>query len=95
MTDYTFSTDVVPHAHAAVAHAKHVVHVAPQIIKQGYSMLTLILSNVVTAIVFGVGAWYVRGRGLNGVQIDLNNIKADVEKIKAQLFPVAPATPVA
>lgn len=48
-------------------------------------MLTVILSNVVTATVFGVGAWYWRGRGTAGVQIDINNIKQDIETLKAKL----------
>jgi len=75
-------------------HVKHVVHhVAKQapVIKQGFSMLSLLLSNIVTAVVFGGGAWYVRGRGVTGVQTDINNIKTDVEKIKAQVFPAQPA----
>lgn len=67
--------------------ASHIQHVKPlaQTIMIGYSMLTLVASNVATAIVSAGLAWYIRGRGLTGVQIDLNNIKNDITTLKAKL----------
>ena len=73
--------------------AKHVHHVAPTVIpivKQGHSMLSLIVSNISTAVIVGGLAWYIRGRGFAGVQIDINNIKTDIENLKAKISP-APA----
>ena len=62
-------------------------------IKMGVPMLTSLISSIVTgAVGFGLG-WYVKGRGMTGVQIDLNNVKTDVENLKNKLFPVQ-ATPV-
>lgn len=53
--------------------------------------MSAIISSLVSAGVgFGLG-WYIKGRGLTGVQNDLNNIKTDVENLKAHVFP----TPVA
>jgi hypothetical protein len=80
--------------------ASHVVHCAQQLpqIHYGVSMLTTVISSVVTlGMGFGLG-WYVKGRGLTGVQNDLNNVKTDVANIKAQISPtpaVATATPAA
>jgi len=91
MTDLSFSTDMVPHAQVVAHHAKHVVHHVAPVIKQGYSMLSLLLSSVASlAAGFGLG-WYIKGRGMTGVKIDLNNVKSDVEKIKAQVFPAVAA----
>lgn len=43
------------------------------------------------SFVFGVVVgWYVKGRGMTGVKIDLANVKTDIENIKAKLTPVAP-----
>jgi hypothetical protein len=81
--------DMVREHAPVVKHAvKHVVHAAP-VIKQGISMLTLLISNVSTAIVVGGLAWYIRGRGFAGVQIDINNIKTDIENLKAKIAPTS------
>lgn len=94
MADFTFTTEAAPHIAHAVKHVVH--HAAPTmaavspVIKQGFSMLTLFLSSMTSmGIGFGLG-WYIKGRGMTGVQIDLNNIKADVENLKAKF-----STPVA
>lgn len=62
-------------------------HVAPHIqtIQTGFSMLTMLISNAVTAgVMFGLG-WYIRGRGMAGVKIDLDNIKMDIANLKSKL----------
>ena len=89
ITDPTVAPVVHHHIHHAVAHAPAISH--------GVSMLTTFISSLVSAGVAGGLAWYVRGRGVTGVQNDINNIKADVQKIKSQLptVSVTPATPVA
>jgi hypothetical protein len=46
-------------------------------------MLYAVISSVVSFCVGAGLAWYIRGRGMVGVQIDLNNIKNEIEKLKA------------
>lgn len=62
-------------------------HVAPHIqtIQTGTSMLTLFVSNLATAVIVGGLSWYVRGRGMAGVQIDLDNIKMDIANLKGKV----------
>jgi hypothetical protein len=53
----------------------------------GVSYMTAIISSLVSvAVGFGLG-WYVKGRGVTGVQTDINNAKttitADVAKVEA------------
>lgn len=52
---------------------------------QGFSMLTLVISNLVSAAIAGGGAWYVRGRGFAGVKTDVATIKADVSNLKEKI----------
>lgn len=68
-------------------HITHVAHVKPIVhsVIQGYSMLTILISNTVSAAVAGGLAWYVRGRGMTGVQIDINNIKAELSSLGAKV----------
>ena len=75
-----FSPDVVHHAPAVKHAVKHIAQHAP-IIKQGFSMLTLFITNILSAAVFGGGAWYIRGRGVNGVKIDLANAQKEIQKL--------------
>lgn len=73
---------------------KTIAQSVPQIF-QGISYMTAIISSVVSALAgFGAG-WYVKGRGMTGVQIDLNNVKSDVENLKAKILPNGTATAVA
>lgn len=74
--------------------AQHFPHTKP-VITQGYTFMELLISNAVTAAFAGGLAWYIRGRGLTGVQIDISNIKNDIEALKAKVSPVAPAPVVA
>lgn len=72
--------NTIPH----VAH--HVAALKPVII-QGYSMFSMLISSAVSGgVMFGLG-WYVKGRGMTGVQNDLNNVKQDVEALKAKFSP--------
>jgi len=44
-----------------------------------------IISSIISlGVGFGAG-WYVKGRGMTGVQNDLNNIKNDITNIKAKV----------
>ena len=55
----------------------HIVHT-------GIPMLYSIIAVVVSlAAGFGIG-WYVKGRGLTGVAIDANNVKAEAEKVTTE-----------
>lgn len=44
-----------------------------------------IISPVVTLLIGGGLGWYIRGRGMAGVQIDLNNVKNEVEALKTKI----------
>jgi len=52
-------------------------------------MLTLLISNAITAGLAVGTSWYISHRGLQGVKNDVANAKAEVEKIKASVFPAA------
>lgn len=57
----------------------------------GVSTLTeLIIGSIAVAIAFALG-WYIKGRGMAGVQIDVANIKTDVLNLKNKIDPSAPA----
>lgn len=67
----------------------HVSHVAPTLIGVSY-MTTFIVAAVSSAVSFGLG-WYIKGRGMAGVKIDLANVKTDIEMLKNKIAPSAPA----
>lgn len=54
------------------------------------AMTQLIAGSIAVAIAFALG-WYIKGRGMAGVQIDINNIKTDVLNLKNKIDPSAPA----
>jgi len=54
-------------------------------------ILNIIIASAVSLLVGGGLGWYIKGRGMTGVQIDLNNVKTDVENIKNKVFPSTPA----
>lgn len=62
------------------------IHAAPVIhyIHTGYSMLTLIISNLISAGITGILSWFVTSRGAAGVQTDLANAQAELSTIKAK-----------
>lgn len=53
----------------------------------------LVITQALMAVT-GVLGYYLGHRGFKGVVSDLNNVKTDVENIKARIFPVQTATPV-
>lgn len=71
---------VAPHV-AHVAHVKPIIHT--MLIGVTY-MTAIIASSISLAAGFGLG-WYVKGRGLTGVQNDINNVKLDIAALKAKI----------
>lgn len=70
--------------------ASHIAHCAP-LIPTGVSYMTALISSLISlAVGFGAG-WYVKGRGMTGVKMDVANIKTDVENLKSKVMPVAQA----
>lgn len=70
----------------------HIQHIKPMVhtVVTGVPMLYTVISSLATmALGFGLG-WYIRGRGLSGVQIDLVNIKNDVANLKAKISAPSP-----
>jgi hypothetical protein len=63
-------------------------------IQTGVSLMTALISSAIAAAIGGGLAWYIRGRGMAGVQIDLNNVKNDISNIKGRLDGTPAATPV-
>lgn len=78
-----------PVAHIAphVAHVKPIIHAVAA--TKGFSMLTLLISNVSSAALAGGLSWYIRGRGMTGVGIDIQNMKNEIEKLKNVSAPAA------
>ena len=94
----------VPHVvHHVAAHA-HVVKplvqqvaqypvVQPvvQTIQTGVSYMDSFLIALSTFLVGCGMGWYVKGRGLTGVQIDLDNVKTDVSNLKNKVISLVPS----
>lgn len=62
-------------------HAVHAAVAVKPIITEGMSMLTLLISNAVTAAISVGISWYISHRGMAGVKIDLNNAKNEIAKL--------------
>lgn len=60
---------------------KHVAPTVAPVIQIGVTMLTMLISNVVTAAVSVGISWYISHRGMAGVEIDLNNAKMEIQKL--------------
>lgn len=71
-------------ARKVVQHAAQAKPAALAVI-QGFSMITLIISNFISAAIAGGAAWYARGRGITGVKADVANIKTEVSNIKEKI----------
>ena len=80
--------------HDIIMQAKHLAATPipiprPQIIETGVSYMSAILSSFISALVgAGIGgglAWYIRGRGIPGVKIDLDNAKKTITDLEAKL----------
>ena len=82
MADFSPAYQSAPMVHHVVHHAAP--HYAA-CVQTGVSHMVSVISSVVAAgIGFGLG-WYIKGRGMAGVQIDLNNVKNDVANLKARV----------
>lgn len=55
----------------------------PTHMSHGVTMFSaFVASSIALAAGFGIG-WYIKGRGVAGVQIDASNAKNEVEKVAA------------
>lgn len=68
----------LPHAAAKCA------ELAP-IIAPGLSYTAGLIWAGITLVIGAVSGWYVKGRGMAGVKIDLDNVKSDLDKIKERI----------
>jgi len=87
--------DLMIPTHAAKA-ASHVLpHIQYVPLLTGVSYMTAIIAAGIALLVGAGLGWYVKGRGMAGVQIDLNNAKNEVANLQAKISgtqaPVAPA----
>ncbi len=78
--------------HDLIMQAKHLSTIpipTPRPIETGVSYMSAILSSFISALVgAGIGgglAWYIRGRGIPGVKIDLDNAKKTITDLEAKL----------
>jgi len=78
MTDFFTASQLAVHLSQAKS-------VPVQHISEGVSMLTLAISNLTTAVIAGGLAWYIRGRGMTGVKIDIDNMKKEVQALKDKI----------
>lgn len=78
------NVDLVQHAPVIKHAAKHVAHAAP-VIHKGFSMLNLIISNVVSLAIGGGLGWYIKGRGLQGVKNDATNAVTSTENVVSEV----------
>jgi len=81
-------------AHELIMQAKNLHNIPiptprPEIIETGVSYMSAILSSIISALVgAGIGSglgWYIRGRGVEGVQIDLSNVKKTLQDVESKL----------
>jgi hypothetical protein len=98
---FPFFPDAVPavkhvskHVAHHIHHAKPAVQAVAHVTHQGVSMLTLFISNVVTAAIAVGISWYVSHRGIQGVKNDVANATTEIRGIKARIFPEAAVVPV-
>jgi|SRR5882762_1973299 len=81
---------VAHHAQAVQPAIQPVVQPVVQTIQTGVSVMDSALMAF-SAFLVGCGmGWYVKGRGLTGVQIDLDNVKNDVSDLKNKVISLVP-----
>lgn len=68
----------LPHAAAKCA------ELAP-VIAPGLSYTAGLIWAGITLVIGVVTGWYVKGRGMAGVKIDLDNVKQDLSDLKAKV----------
>lgn len=59
-------------------------YVAP-VVSSGISYTTGLIWSGVTLVVGFITGWYVKGRGMTGVKLDLLNAKMDIANLKEKL----------
>lgn len=64
--------------------SSHAVQCLPSVIA-GWSFTTVMVTSAISSAIAAALAWYIKGRGMTGVKIDLNNVKTDVENLKAKI----------
>jgi hypothetical protein len=64
--------------------AQYCIDHAPHI-KQGLSMLNLIISNAVSVLIGAGLGWYIKGRGLQGVKNDTANAVTATENVVTEV----------
>lgn len=78
---------IAPHVAHAAPLCKPVVHT----VLVGVTYMSALYCSLASAAIAGGLAWYIRGRGLAGVEIDISNIKTDITNLKNKIDPSAPA----
>lgn len=68
----------LPHAVAKCA------ELAP-VIMPGLTYTTGLIWSGISMVIGFVSGWYVKGRGMSGVKVDLDNLKLDVSNLKDKL----------
>lgn len=63
----------------------HIAHACTTTLS-GVPMITSMLYSAGFMLIGTSLGWYLKGRGMAGVQIDLANIKTDVENLKAKVM---------
>lgn len=48
-----------------------------------------VISHVIALALGGGIGWYIRGRGMTGVKIDLDNAKKEITDLKSKLIPAS------
>lgn len=51
----------------------------------GITYMTGFIWSGVTLVIGFITGWYTKGRGMTGVQIDLNNVKTDLANLKGKV----------
>lgn len=62
--------------------------VAQPIIQSGVNYMSFLIDAIVAVVSAGIGAglaWYMRGRGMTGVQIDIDNAKKEIDALKTKI----------
>lgn len=55
------------------------------IIAPGLTYTAGLIWSGIALVIGAVSGWYVKGRGMSGVKIDLDNVKQDLSDLKAKV----------
>lgn len=59
-------------------------YVAP-VVSSGLSYTTGFICSGVSLVIGFITGWYIKGRGMTGVKIDMDNVKNDISILKAKV----------